>query len=67
MLPHTTHRNPQLTLQRKTTRGQGIVEYAGAIIVAVTVIVASILAVPPTYNSMFEAVLQNVVDTIPVP
>ncbi len=45
-------------------RGQGIVEYAGAILVATTVIVASILAVPPSYNTMFTAVLENVSDTI---
>jgi hypothetical protein len=48
-------------------RGQGIVEYAGAIVVAATVIVASILVAPPSFNGMFNNVMDNVGETITVP
>ncbi len=64
MPKQSSHSSPILCTTRTNARGQGIVEYAGAILVATTVIVASILAVPPSYNDMFTAVLDNVSEQI---
>lgn len=62
MQKHRCHKH-----HNQAKRGQGIVEYAGAIVIAATVIVGSILVAPPNFNSMFNSVVDNVGETITVP
>lgn len=45
---------------RKSARGQGVIEYAGALVIAAVIIAAGIIVVPPSFASLISTICTNV-------
>lgn len=41
-------------------KGQGVIEYSGALVIAATVVAAGIFIVPPAFASLFETITESV-------
>lgn len=52
-------RNEQMLIQKKQ-KGQGVVEYAGALVIAALIVTAVIAAGPDNLATMFNAVVTDV-------
>lgn len=41
---------------RRKHKGQGVVEYSGALVIAVAVVLAGLIVAPPNLSEMFETI-----------
>ncbi len=46
--------------QKKSFRGQGVVEYVGAMVIAVAVVLAGLLVAPPSFNNLMTTIFASV-------
>lgn len=58
----TVFGRPQQEERRKTPRGQGVIEYAGALVIAAVIIAAGIIVVPPGFANMMNTIYSSVGD-----
>ncbi|WP_373531383.1 hypothetical protein [Vampirovibrio sp.] len=41
---------------KRSYKGQGVVEYSGALVIAVAVVVAGLIVAPPNLSELFETI-----------
>lgn len=44
---------------KKALRGQGVVEYAGSLVIAVTVVLAGLLIAPPSLSDLMSTIFSS--------
>lgn len=42
----------------KPAKGQGVIEYAGALVIASTIVAASLIIVPPNFAGLFNTICE---------